>query len=234
VRLGASLRRVPTEQIETSLSFRETCPAERMLLTEHARKVNCSVAKRATDLILASLLILLSLPVFIAIAVAIKASSRGPVLSREQRCGAGRQVFWILKFRTVRVMDAKGNVAQARQNDERLTWIGHCLRCSGMDELPQLFNVLQGTMSFVGPRAHMPAMDDYYAKLIPDSEIRHFVRPGLTGLAQLNGDRAPSESLEGIARGLACDIAYIRNWSWMRDLVILLRTSMVPLGGDAI
>jgi lipopolysaccharide/colanic/teichoic acid biosynthesis glycosyltransferase len=132
-------------------------------------------------------------------------------------------------------MEAKGNVAQARQNDERLTWIGHCLRCSGMDELPQLFNVLQGTMSFVGPRAHMPAMDDYYAKLIPDYEIRHFVRPGLTGPVQLNGHLTPSsESLEDVISGVACDIAYIRNWSLMRDLAILLKTPMVPLGGDAI
>jgi putative colanic acid biosysnthesis UDP-glucose lipid carrier transferase len=131
-------------------------------------------------------------------------------------------------------MAAKDTIVQAGQNGERLTWIGHCLRCSGLEELPQLLNVLQGTMSLVGPRAHRPTVDVYYSKLIPEYEIRHFVRPGLTGLSQLNGYLGPSEDLKDPTSGLAGDIAYIQNWSWKKDLAILLRTTIMLFTNNAV
>jgi putative colanic acid biosysnthesis UDP-glucose lipid carrier transferase len=194
VRLGY-LHLVQTGKINTPLALGETCPAEITVLTQQARRVNCSVIKRATDLILASSLILLLLPTLIVIAVAIKASSAGPILSPEQRYGAAGQVFWLLKFRTARVTETNGTIVQAGQTGTALTWIGYCLRCSSLEELPQLFNILQGTMSIVGPRVHVPAMQDY--------DSRHFVRPGLTGLTQLNGHLAPSKHLESISRDVA-------------------------------
>jgi putative colanic acid biosynthesis UDP-glucose lipid carrier transferase len=131
-------------------------------------------------------------------------------------------------------MAAKNTIAHARQNGERLTWIGHCLRCSGLEELPQLLNVLQGTMSLVGPRAHRPTMDAYYSKLIPEYEIRHFVSPGLTGLSQLNGYLGTGEDLEAVTSGVAGDIAYIQHWSWKKDLAILLRTTIMLFTNNAV
>jgi putative colanic acid biosynthesis UDP-glucose lipid carrier transferase len=231
---GTPLRRVAAEGTAGHGSQRRV-PAngEYGRLADRARAINNSPAKRSLDISISALLILFLLPALIAIAAAIKVSSPGPVFFRQQRYGTNRRVFWILKFRTMRVMEGKGAFQQAARNDVRITPIGAWLRRSSMDELPQLLNVLTGDMSLVGPRPHALAMDDYYGQVIPDHAVRHLVRPGLTGLAQISGYRGPTDQLDAIAGRVTHDIAYIRDWSVMRDIKILIRTPGVLFGDNA-
>lgn len=206
---------------------------EHAALAIQAQRINKSVAKRVLDIGISAALLLFLLPALIAIAIAIKSSSSGPIFFKQQRYGAGRRVFSILKFRTMRVTQTQGAFQQATRNDERITPIGAWLRRSSMDELPQLLNVLSGEMSIVGPRPHALPMDDYYRQVIPDHHMRHLVRPGLTGLAQINGYRGPTDELDAIVGRVAHDVAYIRDWSIMNDIKILLRTPVVLFGGNA-
>lgn len=178
-------------------------------------------------------MILFLLPALIAIAIAIKLSSPGPVLFRQERYGTGRRPFWILKFRTMHVAEATGGFRQASRNDTRITPLGRWLRRSSMDELPQLFNVLGGSMSLVGPRPHAIPMDDFYASLIPDYSLRHLVRPGLTGFAQVSGFRGPTDNLDAIAGRVERDLAYIRDWTFKTDVVVLLHTPAAIFGKNA-
>ena len=198
-------------------------------LAAQARHINASRAKRALDVGISGLLLLLLLPTLISVAIAIKLTSPGPVLSRHQRHGAGRQIFWILKFRTMRVTEAKGAFQQASQNDARVTAVGKWLRQSGLDELPQLLNVLMGTMSLIGPRPDAASMDAHDGQIIPHRSVRHLVRPGLTDLAQVKGYREPTDEVDAIAGRIAHDAAYIRDWTFLRDIQILLRTPAVLL-----
>jgi putative colanic acid biosysnthesis UDP-glucose lipid carrier transferase len=231
---GTPLRRVAAERaLEHYPPQRIPADGEYARLAEQARAINNSPLKRSIDITISTLLILFFLPALIAIAAAIKISSPGPVFFRQRRYGTDREVFCIFKFRTMCVMEADGAFQQAARGDVRVTRIGAWLRRSSMDELPQLLNVLAGDMSLIGPRPHALAMDDYYAQIIPDHAVRHLVRPGLTGLAQVNGYRGPTDEIDAMEGRIANDVDYIRDWSLMRDIKILLRTPGVLFGSNA-
>jgi putative colanic acid biosynthesis UDP-glucose lipid carrier transferase len=186
--------------------------------------------KRATDLVLASLLlVVLAIPMTL-IAAAIKLTSRGPVFFRQRRYGLDGKEIYVWKFRSMRVMEDGGVVTQATKGDPRITPLGAILRKTSLDELPQIFNVLEGTMSLVGPRPHATAHNEQYRKVIGGYMLRHKVKPGITGLAQVNGWRGETDTLEKMARRVECDHRYIRDWSWWLDLRILFRTAFVVFG----
>ena len=185
------------------------------------------IVKRAIDtLIGTALLTLLALPMSI-IALLVKASSPGPVFFRQKRYGLDGREILVWKFRSMRVCENGTKVIQATKDDDRVTPIGRILRSTSLDELPQLFNVLNGTMSLVGPRPHASAHNEEYRSRIPGYMLRHKVRPGITGLAQVNGYRGETDTLEKMERRVECDHQYIREWSLLMDLKILFRTIFV-------
>lgn len=184
--------------------------------------------KRATDVLLSSAALVVLAPVFGVVAIAIKLSSDGPVLFRQARTGLDSQKFEIFKFRTLYAeqTDPSG-VLQTRPMDPRVTPLGRVLRRWNIDELPQLLNVLKGEMSLVGPRPHVPDMlanGRLYSDLVPHYYARHCVRPGLTGLAQINGFRGPTEDAFSARARVEHDLAYVETWSHWLDLKILLAT----------
>ncbi|QDU74317.1 UDP-glucose:undecaprenyl-phosphate glucose-1-phosphate transferase [Bremerella volcania] len=188
------------------------------------------VLKRVSDIILASLaLLLLAVPMTL-VALAVKLTSKGPVFFRQRRYGLDGQEILVWKFRSMTVCEDGPNVKQAQKNDSRLTPIGGFLRKSSIDELPQLFNVLTGTMSLVGPRPHASAHNEQYRKLIHHYMLRHKVKPGITGLAQVRGWRGETDTVEKMERRVQCDHEYIRTWSIWLDLRILFETVWVVLG----
>ncbi len=185
--------------------------------------------KRGMDFLLASLLVvLLALPMA-CIALAVKLTSPGPVFFRQRRYGLDGREIRVWKFRSMRVCEDGGKVTQATQNDTRVTPLGNFLRKTSLDELPQLFNVLEGSMSLVGPRPHASTHNESYRKVIQGYMLRHKVRPGITGLAQVNGLRGETDTLEKMQRRVACDHQYIREWSLWLDLKILFKTLFVVL-----
>jgi putative colanic acid biosynthesis UDP-glucose lipid carrier transferase len=163
--------------------------------------------------------------------VAIKLTSRGPILFRQHRLGFNGRTFQICKFRTMTVLEDGSSVVQARAVDNRVTAVGKWLRRTSLDELPQLFNVLHGSMSLIGPRPHAVAHDNQFDKLVRNYGFRQCVKPGLTGWAQIHGFRGPTPTTELIERRVECDIWYIENWSFKLDLWILLRTPYEVLRG---
>jgi len=185
--------------------------------------------KRGLDLALASLLTVLLAPLLAAVALAVKLTSPGPVFFRQRRYGLDGREIRVWKFRSMRVCEDGAAVAQATRNDSRVTPIGAFLRRTSLDELPQLFNVLDGSMSLVGPRPHANTHNEAYRKLIQGYMLRHKVRPGITGLAQVNGLRGETDTLEKMQRRVACDHQYIREWSLWLDLKILVKTLFVVL-----
>jgi putative colanic acid biosynthesis UDP-glucose lipid carrier transferase len=185
--------------------------------------------KRAFDLFLAALLLLLCWPVLLAVAAAIKVSSPGPVLFKQRRYGLNGEEILIYKFRSMTVCEDGPVVAQAKRGDRRVTPIGAFLRRTSMDELPQILNVLEGKMSFVGPRPHAVAHNEEYRKLINGYMIRHKVRPGITGWAQVNGLRGETSTVDKMHRRIQYDIDYLKNWSLALDLRILARTLVTVL-----
>ena len=158
-----------------------------------------------------------------------KLTSRGPVLFRQRRYGLDGREIVVYKFRSMSVLEDGNVVTQATRNDRRVTALGAFLRKSSLDELPQFINVLQGRMSVVGPRPHAIAHNEMYRKLIPRYMIRHKVRPGITGLAQVSGLRGETDRLEKMSARIECDLAYLRNWSLLLDLKIVLMTVVVVL-----
>ncbi|MFZ5678087.1 MAG: sugar transferase [Pseudomonadota bacterium] len=196
--------------------------------------INRSVVKRWLDVLIASLALLVLAPVGLLVALAIKIESPGPVLFWQQRYGRNRSSFYICKFRSMTVTESKGDFTQASRNDVRVTRIGRFLRRTSLDELPQLYNVLRGEMSLVGPRPHAIAMDDAFAQVISNFADRHLVRPGLTGLAQVSGFRGPTEALEQIEYRVHHDRLYIRKWSVLLDMKILVRTVFALTGPNAV
>ncbi|MEM6978122.1 MAG: undecaprenyl-phosphate glucose phosphotransferase [Planctomycetota bacterium] len=183
--------------------------------------------KRVSDVVLASLgLIVVGLPM-ILIAAAIKLTSTGPVFFRQQRYGLDGQVIRVWKFRSMRVCDDGPVVKQATAHDPRVTRLGAILRKTSLDELPQLFNVLDGSMSLVGPRPHASAHNEEYRRQIRGYMLRHKVRPGITGLAQVNGCRGETETIEKMKRRIDFDHQYIRSWSLWLDWRILVKTLWV-------
>jgi Undecaprenyl-phosphate glucose phosphotransferase len=180
--------------------------------------------KRAEDIVLGGLLFLVTLPVMLIIAIAIKLESKGPVLFRQRRRGLNFAIFDVLKFRTMTCMEDGQTIAQAQAFDPRVTRVGRVLRRMSLDELPQLINVLKGEMSLVGPRPHALAHDAQWGEQVKTYGIRHQMKPGITGLAQVEGWRGEVTSQNDIASRVKEDLAYIRNWSLELDLAILART----------
>lgn len=184
--------------------------------------------KRSFDIAGSSVLILASSPLLLAIAAAVHLSSPGPILFKQPRYGLNGVLFQIYKFRTMRVeAEDPSGVAQTRRNDPRITPIGKTLRRLNLDELPQLFNVLRGDMSIVGPRPHVPGMRAagvLYEHLVPHYHLRHRVRPGMTGLAQINRLRGSTSDAKFAKARIEYDIAYASNWSLVLDLRILWLT----------
>lgn len=183
--------------------------------------------KRAFDMLAAVAGILLLLPVFIVCGVMVKASSPGPVFFRQARYGLDGKKIWVWKFRTMTTLENGSSVQQATKDDPRITPVGAVLRRTSLDELPQLFNVVEGTMSLVGPRPHASAHNEHYRKLIRGYMLRHKVRPGITGLAQVNGFRGETETVEKMQKRIEFDHKYIQHWSLWLDLKILLQTMRV-------
>jgi putative colanic acid biosynthesis UDP-glucose lipid carrier transferase len=166
------------------------------------------------------------------VAIAIKLESKGPVIFRQQRYGFVNKIFWIYKFRTMtHRTDAERITVQATRNDVRITRFGRLLRRLSIDELPQLLNVLNGTMSLVGPRPHAIDHNEAYSQLIRGYFARHRVKPGLTGWAQVNGYRGETRTLEDMEARVRYDIYYVENWSVLFDLKILAMTLVVCLTG---
>jgi putative colanic acid biosynthesis UDP-glucose lipid carrier transferase len=185
--------------------------------------------KRLCDVALATAALLaLALPL-LAIAAAVKLTSRGPVFFKQRRYGLDGREILVWKFRSMKVQENGKQVVQAQKNDPRLTPIGGFLRKTSLDELPQLLNVLGGSMSLVGPRPHASAHNEYYRKQIDGYMLRHKVKPGITGLAQVNGCRGETEQLEKMERRVHFDHKYIREWSLWLDLEILWKTFAVVL-----
>jgi putative colanic acid biosynthesis UDP-glucose lipid carrier transferase len=187
------------------------------------------VVKRASDIVIALAALVLVMPVMLAIAVAIKLTSPGPVLFRQRRYGLDGREIVVYKFRTMTVLEDGGVIRQATRDDERVTQVGAFLRKYSLDELPQFVNVLQGRMSVVGPRPHAVAHNEMYRKLIRGYMIRHKVKPGITGWAQVNGLRGETDTLEKMRSRIEYDLSYLRNWSLQLDLQIVLKTILVVL-----
>ena len=187
------------------------------------------VAKRAEDLVLTVLALIVLAPLMLLIALLVKLDSPGPVLFRQARLGFNNNVITVYKFRTMlHRTSADTEVRQAQRNDPRFTRLGRFLRRTSLDELPQLFNVLQDGMSLVGPRPHALAHNDQYAALIDGYLGRHRVQPGITGWAQVNGFRGETDTLEKMQRRVEHDLTYIDGWSLMLDLRILFMTVFNP------
>ncbi|MCZ8207728.1 MAG: sugar transferase [Aquidulcibacter sp.] len=191
-----------------------------------------SVSKRFFDIVCSFIGLIFLAPILVTIAVLIKATSRGPVLFAQLRTGLGGKTFVIYKFRTMTTLENGDRVVQACRNDCRITRIGSFLRRSSLDELPQLWNVLLGDMSIVGPRPHAVAHDHYYGALLPEYRDRFRAKPGITGLAQCNGARGPTETLDKMSRRIRLDLAYIERWSLAMEARILVKTVKVIVGGD--
>lgn len=187
------------------------------------------IAKRAMDIVLSSLLIVFFAPLLLAIALAVIWDSPGPVLFRQLRNGYQGRSFRILKFRTMTVMEDGDVVNQACKDDHRVTRVGQKLRKFSLDELPQLFNVLRGEMSLIGPRPHARAHDAFYSKLIENYEIRQHVKPGITGWAQVHGLRGETQTLDLMYRRIEFDCWYAKNCGILLDLRILALTLLEVL-----
>jgi putative colanic acid biosysnthesis UDP-glucose lipid carrier transferase len=185
------------------------------------------VLKRGSDIVFATILLLMIWPVLLALAAGVRLSSPGPVLFRQRRYGLYGESIYVYKFRTMRVCEDGQTVTQAQRNDPRVTRFGSFLRRTSLDELPQLFNVLSGTMSLVGPRPHAVSHNEEYRKVIAGYMLRHKVRPGITGWAQVNGYRGETETVEKMQRRVEYDLDYLRNWSLRLDLNILVRTALL-------
>lgn len=191
--------------------------------------------KRSFDLAAGLILLALFSPVMIAVALAVKFTSRGPVFFRQKRYGLDGREIRVWKFRSMRtetcqVGDAGSTVQQATKGDSRITPVGAFIRKTSLDELPQLFNVIGGTMSLVGPRPHATAHNEQYRTLIDGYMLRHKVKPGITGLAQVMGFRGETDTLDKMEGRIRYDHEYIRTWSFMMDVEILFRTLWVVLG----
>lgn len=191
-----------------------------------------TVVKNTSDFVLASLILILLLPLMLAIALAVKLTSPGPAIFKQRRYGLNGEEIIVYKFRSMRVSEDGPQITQAQKNDPRITRIGAFLRRTSLDELPQFINVLQGRMSIVGPRPHAVAHNELYRKLIKGYMLRHKVKPGITGWAQVNGLRGETEVLEKMQARIEYDLEYMQNWSIWLDLWIIMRTIGVVLRRD--
>jgi putative colanic acid biosynthesis UDP-glucose lipid carrier transferase len=183
------------------------------------------VIKRASDIVFSSVLLAVLWPLLLLIAIGVRMSSPGPILFRQRRYGMYGEAINVFKFRSMTVCEDGAKVTQAQRNDARVTRFGGFLRRTSLDELPQLFNVFLGSMSLVGPRPHAVAHNEEYRRIIEGYMLRHKVRPGITGWAQVNGLRGETDTVDKMQRRVEFDLDYLRNWSLGLDLTILLRTA---------
>jgi putative colanic acid biosynthesis UDP-glucose lipid carrier transferase len=191
-----------------------------------------SAIKRASDIAFGLAILLLLVPLMAVVALAVRCSSPGPVIFRQRRYGLYGEEIIVYKFRSMTVTDDGGTIVQASKGDSRLTPIGAFLRRTSLDELPQFINVLQGRMSIVGPRPHAVAHNELYRKLIKGYMLRHKVKPGITGWAQVNGMRGETATLDKMQARIQFDLDYLRSWSVWLDLWIILKTVKVVLARD--
>lgn len=182
------------------------------------------VTKRVLDIVLSILILILISPILIGFAIAVKLTSPGPVIFRQRRYGLDGMEIIVYKFRSMTVTEDGSSVQQATKNDRRITPLGAFMRKSSVDELPQFVNVLQGRMCIVGPRPHAVAHNEMYRKLIKGYMVRHKVRPGITGWAQVNGFRGETDSLDKMEGRIRFDLEYLRNWSVALDFYIIYKT----------
>ena len=186
-----------------------------------------AMVKETSDFILASLILVLISPIMFLIALAVKFTSKGPVIFRQRRYGLNGEEIFVYKFRSMTVCDDGAHVVQATKNDRRVTKVGAFLRKTSLDELPQFINVLQGRMSIVGPRPHAVAHNEQYRKLIKGYMLRHKIKPGITGWAQINGFRGETDTLDKMQSRVQYDLDYYNHWSLFLDLKIIFRTLFV-------
>jgi putative colanic acid biosysnthesis UDP-glucose lipid carrier transferase len=214
------------------VSIQEQSPEPALLAFESLRPCVASKpasildAKRIVDIAVSLTAIVLLLPIFALVTLLVALESRGPVLFCQRRIGRGGKPFGILKFRSMKVLEDGADVVQAVQNDPRITRLGRFLRVSSLDELPQLFNVLWGEMSLVGPRPHAVAHDEYYGARINGYALRYIAKPGITGWAQVNGARGETRELSDMQRRINFDAWYVEHASMALDLLILARTPL--------
>jgi len=180
--------------------------------------------KRIEDVIIGSIITLMISPVLLAVAVGVKLSSPGPVLFKQDRYGLGGKKIKVWKFRSMKVMENSDVVTQATKNDPRVTKFGAFIRRTSLDELPQFINVLQGQMSIVGPRPHAVAHNEQYRKIVDNYMIRHKIKPGITGWAQINGYRGETETVDKMEKRIQYDIQYLHEWTLWLDLKIIFLT----------
>ncbi|MFP5392633.1 MAG: undecaprenyl-phosphate glucose phosphotransferase [Gammaproteobacteria bacterium] len=191
-----------------------------------------TLVKRTEDIVIGGIITLMLLPIMAVIAVLVKLSSPGPVIFRQRRYGLYGEEIMVYKFRSMTVTENGDKVVQAKKGDQRITPIGGFLRKSSLDELPQFINVLQGRMSIVGPRPHAVAHNEQYRKLIKGYMLRHKVKPGITGWAQVNGMRGETETLDKMERRIQYDLDYLRSWSLWLDLYIIAKTLKVVVSRE--
>ncbi|MCD8293177.1 MAG: exopolysaccharide biosynthesis polyprenyl glycosylphosphotransferase, partial [Prevotellaceae bacterium] len=190
------------------------------------------IVKRAFDLLFSLTFLCTLFPfLYIGIGIAIKCSSPGPIFFKQKRSGKEGKEFWCYKFRSMRIND-QSDTLQATKNDCRKTRVGDFLRRSNMDELPQFINVLRGDMSVVGPRPHMLKHTEEYSKLIDKYMVRHLVKPGITGWAQINGFRGETKELWQMEGRVLKDIWYLEHWTFLLDIYIIYRTVKNCIIGD--
>lgn len=204
------------------------------VLSIHPQPLNNPVnraVKRLFDLIVSSLFLVISPIIFIPIAIGVKLSSPGPVFFRQKRTGYRGKSFTCLKFRSMRVND-KSDTLQATKDDPRMTKFGMFLRRTSLDELPQFINVFCGDMSIVGPRPHMVMQTHEYSELIEKYMLRHKIKPGITGWAQVNGFRGPTKDLWKMEKRVEYDVWYAENWNLMLDIKIMILTVLDLIKGE--
>jgi putative colanic acid biosynthesis UDP-glucose lipid carrier transferase len=183
--------------------------------------------KRTSDVVLSIIILILISPLLIAVAIGVKLSSKGPILFKQRRYGLDAEEILVYKFRSMTVEENGDTVKQATKNDMRITPFGRFIRRTSLDELPQFINVLQGRMSIVGPRPHAVAHNEMYRKVIKGYMIRHKVKPGITGWAQVNGLRGETDTVDKMEARIEYDLDYLRSWSLGFDLKIIVRTVLL-------
>ncbi|MFD1121339.1 undecaprenyl-phosphate glucose phosphotransferase [Methylophilus flavus] len=188
--------------------------------------------KRTADVLFSLFVLILISPILLIIAIGIKLTSPGAIIFKQRRYGLDGQEILVYKFRSMTVTEDGGKVTQATKNDQRITPLGAFLRKTSLDELPQFINVLQGRMSVVGPRPHAVAHNEEYRKLIKGYMVRHKVKPGITGWAQVNGFRGETDTLEKMEQRVHYDLEYLRNWSPRLDMLIVAKTVWLTVVGQ--
>jgi putative colanic acid biosynthesis UDP-glucose lipid carrier transferase len=189
-----------------------------------ANHIVCRFLKRTGDIVMSTIILALISPILLLITISIKATSKGPIIFKQKRGGINNKEIVVYKFRSMTTQDDGSVVNQVTKNDARLTYFGAFLRRSSLDELPQFINVIQGRMSIVGPRPHAIAHNIKYAKLISEYNRRTLVNPGITGLAQINGWRGETDTLEKMQKRVDADLYYINNWYLWLDIKIIFIT----------